>query len=57
MILLCQVLKVDLPDYDWDRARTRGDVPPEKVKLRIQIMIEEEINRGNGNIDCRFGKE
>ena len=28
-----QVLKVDLPDYDWDRARARGDIPPEKVKL------------------------
>ena len=33
IILLCQVLKVDLPDYDWDRARARGDIPPEKVSI------------------------
>ena len=33
LILLCQLLKVDLPDYEWDRARTRGDIPPEKVNI------------------------
>ena len=33
LIFLCQLLKVDLPDYEWDRARTRGDIPPEKVKF------------------------
>jgi len=31
-----KVLKVDLPDYDWDRARTRGDVPPEKIRERMK---------------------
>ena len=34
-ILLWQVLKVDLPDYDWDRARARGDIPPEKVNHHV----------------------
>ena len=36
-ILLWQVLKVDLPDYDWDRARARGDIPPEKVNHHVFI--------------------
>ena len=45
-----QVLKVDLPDYDWDRARARGDIPPEKVKLfmllKIGMMIDDIITIG-----------
>jgi len=31
-----KLLKVDLPDYEWDRARTRGDIPPEKIRERMK---------------------
>ena len=45
--MLCQVLKVDLPDYDWDRARTRGDVPPEKVNHNASLKerLKSELGR------------
>ena len=46
LILLCQLLKVDLPDYEWDRARTRGDIPPEKVKfLRLDLNFGYRLLR------------
>lgn len=31
-----KVLKVELPDYDWDRARARGDIPPEKIREKMK---------------------
>ena len=46
LIFLCQLLKVDLPDYEWDRARTRGDIPPEKVKfLCLDLNIGHRLLR------------
>ena len=46
LIFLCQLLKVDLPDYEWDRARTRGDIPPEKVKfLGLDLNIGHRLQR------------
>ena len=46
LIFLCQLLKVDLPDYEWDRARTRGDIPPEKVKfIGLDLNIGHRLQR------------
>ena len=33
-----QVMKIDLPDYEWERRRARGELTPEEMKEKAKKM-------------------